>query len=120
MTDAELIALAVKMRDAQKAYFKTHDRAALITSKQLEAQFDKAAAAREAAPVVDPMERAAKLAETRSTQVWDGCENLGPMDMETGSRDCALETRGGSCLCQERFEALDALASELRKAGKSA
>lgn len=47
MTDAELVALAVLMRDAQKTYFKTRTREALIASKELEARFDKAVAARE-------------------------------------------------------------------------
>ena len=48
MTDAELIALAVKMREAQKAYFKGRTREQLIASKELEAVFDKEIARRAA------------------------------------------------------------------------
>lgn len=42
MTDAELIALAVQVRAAQKSYFKLRTKEALIASKKLEARFDKA------------------------------------------------------------------------------
>lgn len=44
MTDAELIALAIEMRKAQKAYFtQGRTREQLIASKKLEAAFDAAA-----------------------------------------------------------------------------
>lgn len=41
MTAAELIDLAIKMRDAQKRYFSHRDN--LIACKKLEQQFDSAA-----------------------------------------------------------------------------
>lgn len=50
MTDAELIALAVQMRAAQKSYFKLRTKEALIASKELEARFDKAAQERVSKP----------------------------------------------------------------------
>lgn len=40
----DLIALGVKMRSAQKRYFKTRDRDALTESKALEKEFDAKAA----------------------------------------------------------------------------
>ena len=46
MTDAELVKLAVQMRQAQRTYFRTRDRADLMKSKAFEAAFDKAAGAR--------------------------------------------------------------------------
>lgn len=39
----DVIALAVKMRDAQKAFFKTRDRDCLTESKAREREFDAAA-----------------------------------------------------------------------------
>lgn len=47
MTDAELIALAVRMRTAQKAYFETRTSQNLANAKSLERQFDVEAAKRE-------------------------------------------------------------------------
>lgn len=40
----EVIRLGLAMREAQKTYFRTRDRADLIASKQAESAFDKAAA----------------------------------------------------------------------------
>lgn len=42
MTDADILDIVSKMRAAQKAYFKTRDRADLEASKDLERQVDKA------------------------------------------------------------------------------
>lgn len=39
----ELVLLALKMREAQKEYFKTRRSDALADSKRLEREFDKAA-----------------------------------------------------------------------------
>lgn len=39
----ELVSLALKMREAQKEYFKTRRSDALADSKRLEREFDKAA-----------------------------------------------------------------------------
>lgn len=50
MTDAELIALAVQVRAAQKSYFKLRTKEALINSKELEARFDKAVQVRVSTP----------------------------------------------------------------------
>jgi hypothetical protein len=44
MTAVELVELAVKMRAAQRDYFKTPSKEALVASKQLERRFDEAAA----------------------------------------------------------------------------
>jgi hypothetical protein len=49
MTDAEILDIVSKMRAAQKAYFKTRDRADLEASKDLERKVDKAMAERAAA-----------------------------------------------------------------------
>lgn len=42
MTDAELLALVLNMRVAQREYFRSRDRGALLRSKNLEAEVDKA------------------------------------------------------------------------------
>jgi len=47
MTKAELLKLAVDMRNKQKAYFKTKTRDALIAAKQAEKLFDDATAEKE-------------------------------------------------------------------------
>jgi len=47
MTDAEIIELVSRMREAQRRLFKDHDRADLRRSKALEAEVDKALAARQ-------------------------------------------------------------------------
>jgi hypothetical protein len=39
---ADLLELAIKMREAQRVYFKDRSRDNLIAAKQLEAEFDKA------------------------------------------------------------------------------
>jgi hypothetical protein len=48
MTDAELIALAIQMRAAQKHYYKTKQSQHLFASKEIEARFDKAVRVRAA------------------------------------------------------------------------
>lgn len=48
MTDAELIDLAIKMREAQKHYFKTRQSQHLFASKEIEGRFDKAVKVRAA------------------------------------------------------------------------
>lgn len=70
--------------------------------------------ARDARVRAAAMEEAVKHAKKRSLQVWDSCENIGMMDPETGVRECTAETRGGGCLCTERFETLESIANELR------
>jgi hypothetical protein len=50
MTDPELVALAVRMREAQKRYFADRSQQALQESKDLERRFDQAAAERKAGP----------------------------------------------------------------------
>lgn len=42
MTFSDFAGLVEAMRDAQKAYFKTRSKEALIESKQIEARVDKA------------------------------------------------------------------------------
>lgn len=46
MTDAEILELVSRMREAQRRWFKDHDRADLRRSKELEGQVDRALAAR--------------------------------------------------------------------------
>lgn len=46
MTDAEILELVRRMREAQRRWFKDHDRADLRRSKELEGQVDRALAAR--------------------------------------------------------------------------
>ena len=43
MTESELIALAIRMRNAQKRYFVTREKDALVEAKVLEREFDKEA-----------------------------------------------------------------------------
>ena len=44
MKEAELIDLAIRMRAAQRQYFKTKLQEYLVTARRLERQFDEAAA----------------------------------------------------------------------------
>ena len=44
MTEAQLIELAMQMRQWQRTYFKDRSQSALANSKRLESEFDKAAA----------------------------------------------------------------------------
>jgi hypothetical protein len=37
-----IVTIGIRMREAQKKYFKTRDRSDLVASKQLERQFDEA------------------------------------------------------------------------------
>lgn len=46
MTDLEILELVKQMRDAQKRWFKEHDRTDLQRSKELEGQVDRALAKR--------------------------------------------------------------------------
>lgn len=46
MTDLEILELVRRMREAQRRWFKNHDRADLTLSKTLEAAVDKALAQR--------------------------------------------------------------------------
>lgn len=46
MTDAQILELVQRMREAQRRWFKKRDRADLTLSKKLEADVDKALAAR--------------------------------------------------------------------------
>jgi len=70
-------------------------------------------AARDAAIRSAALAEAVKKLRRLSEGVWDDCENILPMDPETGAIDCASERRGVSCPCQDRFEALDDAASKL-------
>lgn len=46
MSDPEILELVRRMREAQRRWFKNHDRADLTLSKKLEADVDKALAQR--------------------------------------------------------------------------
>lgn len=46
MTDAEILELVKQMREAQRRWFKDHDRADLQRSKELEGRVDRALAVR--------------------------------------------------------------------------
>lgn len=48
MTDADLVRLAIIMRERQRAYFRDRTQANLVSSKQAEADFDKAVVLRAA------------------------------------------------------------------------
>ena len=58
------------------------------------------------------LEDAAKIAEGRA-EIPADCERLGPMDWETGVRECSRESRGG-CLCAERLEEAEEIARLIR------
>lgn len=57
-------------------------------------------------------EKAAKKVD--NMDAWRDCEKLGFMDPETGARECSLDVNGGSCLCQERYEAFEEAAAKIR------
>ena len=61
--------------------------------------------------LAEVIERAAKVADKRAEP--SECENLGDMDPETGVRECLLDGRG-NCLCLERQEEAEKIASEIR------
>ena len=46
MTDVEILELVKQMREAQRRWFRDHDRTDLRRSKELEGQVDRALAAR--------------------------------------------------------------------------
>ena len=58
------------------------------------------------------LEDAAKIADRR-VEIAD-CERLGPMDPETGVRECSLEARGGDCVCATRSEEAEEIARLIR------
>lgn len=60
----------------------------------------------------ETLEIAAKVADSRAMIDGD-CERLGPLDYETGVRECSLEGRG-SCLCAERMEEAEKIAEMIR------
>lgn len=60
----------------------------------------------------ETLEAAAKIADARGDAQAD-CDRLGPMDPETGVRECSLEPRGG-CLCAERIEEAEEIAKRIR------
>lgn len=57
-------------------------------------------------------ERCAKLA---TLDQWGDCEDLGMMDPETGSRECARSTRGRDCICELKMEHGEDIAALIRK-----
>ena len=59
------------------------------------------------------LEDAAKIADARA-EIPADCERLGPMDWETGVRECSRESRGGACLCQEHLEEAEEIARLIR------
>jgi hypothetical protein len=63
------------------------------------------------------MEEAARALQ--NIDQFDGCEKLGFMDFETGVRECALDVRGGNCLCAERDEAITKAVEKIRALAKT-
>jgi len=76
-----------------------------------EAKLAEAVAALEGARA-KAFEDAAKIALKSLSQPND-CESLGLMDMETGVSECALELKGYGCLCSERFEEAERIATAI-------
>ncbi|MEQ1653818.1 MAG: hypothetical protein ABL897_15150, partial [Hyphomicrobium sp.] len=80
----------------------------------LEAELDGrailSAAGREAA-IAAERERCAEIAERRVNAPPE-CEHVGPMDWETGARECQ---RRHDCLCDERTEEAAEIAAAIRR-----
>lgn len=71
------------------------------------------AVARAVIDVVLPIERDAIIKITSRFTEAD-CDYRGAQDPETGEVTCSRESRGDTCLCVERMEVADAIASKIR------
>ena len=59
------------------------------------------------------IEAAMAVADKRAILPGD-CEQLGPLDPETGVRDCAQERRDMTCWCEERAQEAEAIREGIR------
>lgn len=67
----------------------------------------------------DALEQCAKIATNYALNQSSDCDYRGATDPETGEVSCSRERRGDTCLCVERMEVADAIASKIRAAKTS-
>ena len=67
-----------------------------------------------AAVLRETAQRCAEIAQNKSA-FFEACDNLGGMDPTTGVSECAVEVRGGDCLCVAKCEAYSEVASAITK-----
>lgn len=66
-----------------------------------------------ASAIFTERQRCMAIARRKGEHAYDDCECLGHLDLETGVRECSLETRGGDCLCGVADQMADEIANEI-------
>ena len=98
-----------------RAHYATEDarRKAVDDADQLKEKLWRMRAGAREAGALDMRERAARKIKSLGESQFENCERLGFMDPETGARECSLEVNGRNCLCQDRDEFAEELATAI-------